>query len=561
MAAAGNAFSGLRRAVCVSWAVVLIGLSFALPAQAESRSYAVTGTADAVGSCRGRVCTSLRAAMRAAQLTPGSTVRLGAGNFKLGAGPGRPVGTGELQAYAELTITGAGARRTVIEQTDGQDRVLDIYRAVRGVTLDNLTIRGGALSGGASEPGAAIFTLAPLMLRGVDVVGNRELASSALPVGDCCQSVGAIVSLGALTLWHSEVSDNVAAGSSGAPGSGSDGGQAVGAILATKGQPITLIDSAVSRNIARGGAGGSSSRATGGAGADAYGGMFVIDNAPLTVTGSTFAANQARAGAGGHGASGGPGGSSYGGAVFIPDGKLEVSSSTLAGNLVQAGAGGSGSGGPGGAGGEAEGGGLAGGSRSEANWVLNSTFNGNRALGGAAGAGSLAGMNGISVGGGIAEDLDASLAIVSSTFDANVAGGAGPSYGGNLYDQPSPIVIAQSIFAHGSARTGANCAILAPESDRGHNLEASSPSQCGFLTARKDLIGRSPRLRRLARNGGPSETMALGVGSPAIAGAPRCLDYTQPSAPPLRVDERGRSRRGSCDIGAFQARATRRRAA
>jgi hypothetical protein len=51
-----------------------------------------------------------------------------------------------------------------------------------------------------------------------------------------------------------------------------------------------------------------------------------------------------------------------------------------------------------------------------------------------------------------------------------------------------------------------------------------------------------PKLGPLADNGGPTKTMALLAGSPAIGGGAGC-----PS-----TDQRGEPRKGACDIGAYQ---------
>jgi hypothetical protein len=77
----------------------------------------------------------------------------------------------------------------------------------------------------------------------------------------------------------------------------------------------------------------------------------------------------------------------------------------------------------------------------------------------------------------------------------------------------------------------------------GHNLD--SRNDCGF-TATGDLINTDPLLGALADNGGPTETMALGVGSPAIdAGANAgCPALDQRSLP--------RPVGAKCDIGAFE---------
>ena len=75
----------------------------------------------------------------------------------------------------------------------------------------------------------------------------------------------------------------------------------------------------------------------------------------------------------------------------------------------------------------------------------------------------------------------------------------------------------------------------------GHNL-FSSLSLCEFHR-RSDLVRSKPHLGKLTRNGGPTETVALKRGSPAIGKAKR-------SAPGR--DQRGRKRDRKPDIGAFE---------
>src|SRR5207253_10692871 len=81
---------------------------------------------------------------------------------------------------------------------------------------------------------------------------------------------------------------------------------------------------------------------------------------------------------------------------------------------------------------------------------------------------------------------------------------------------------------------------------QGYNL--SSDTSCGFTRA-TDITTPTPRLGPLAPNGGPTETMALLPGSPAIneggSGANGCP----------ATDQRGvrRPQGAACDIGAYEA--------
>jgi hypothetical protein len=287
--------------------------------------------------------------------------------------------------------------------------------------------------------------------------------------------------------------------------------------------------------------------------------VYVIDTSPLTVTNSTFSNNRGQAGAGGAGHPGGAGGISDGGAIFIPDGVLHISASTFESNVAAGGAGGAGTAGSGGAGAAAFGGAVAGGSRSSAdNWIVNSTFFANRVSGGAGGTGTPHGAAGVSAGGGLGEDTDFGLTLVSSTFDANLAQGPGQEFGGNLYDQFSPIAIAQTLFAGDVPSAGGNCAIAARETDDGHNLETTSPSQCGLSAAQHDVIGARLRLPAPGAHGGPAPTIALPRPGPGVRAGGTCLNFALSGNPPLPTDERGQRHPVPCDIGAYQTTRKRR---
>ena len=87
----------------------------------------------------------------------------------------------------------------------------------------------------------------------------------------------------------------------------------------------------------------------------------------------------------------------------------------------------------------------------------------------------------------------------------------------------------------------------------GYNL--SSDDTCNF-TSTGDLNNTDPMLGPLQYNGGPTQTMALPSGSPAVdSGNPSgCTDGLGHL---LKTDQRGKPRpdtedTGSCDIGAYE---------
>jgi hypothetical protein len=158
--------------------------------------------------------------------------------------------------------------------------------------------------------------------------------------------------------------------------------------------------------------------------------------------------------------------------------------------------------------------------------LLNSTVSGNTATpsGGGGGGGLL-----VSSG---------TLTLLNSTVTGNTA-----QVGGGLDLVGGAMALKNTIVAHNSAPTGANCSGGAVSS-QGHNLD--SDGSCG-LVASGDLSAVDPQLGPLQNNGGPTQTQALLPGSPAIdAGDPV-------GCPP--TDQRGtvRPQHGVCDIGAFEA--------
>jgi hypothetical protein len=132
------------------------------------------------------------------------------------------------------------------------------------------------------------------------------------------------------------------------------------------------------------------------------------------------------------------------------------------------------------------------------------------------------------------------LSLDSSTVSGNLA-----AFGGGLFNQQGRVLtVHDSIVAGNAGPAGvSNCSPAV--TSQGYNLE--NAADCNF-TALGDLRNAKAGLAALSDNGGPTQTMAVGAGSPAIAaGDPACL------AP--AVDQRGVSRPqgGRCDIGAFEA--------
>jgi hypothetical protein len=88
----------------------------------------------------------------------------------------------------------------------------------------------------------------------------------------------------------------------------------------------------------------------------------------------------------------------------------------------------------------------------------------------------------------------------------------------------------------------------------GYNL-IGNPTGSGGFAAPLDLIGLDSLLAPLGNHGGPTETMALLPGSPAIDTGSNAL-AVDATGNPLTTDQRGFARivNGTADIGAFESR-------
>ena len=163
--------------------------------------------------------------------------------------------------------------------------------------------------------------------------------------------------------------------------------------------------------------------------------------------------------------------------------------------------------------------------------VTNSTFSTNSAV----------------TSGGAIYSQGGTVQISNSTFGTNPENMGG---GGALSNAGSSVMIQNSIVANSG--NGGNCD-GAITSD-GYNL--SSDSTCNFSNT-GDLNSKNPKLGTLRKNGGPTKTMALPKGSPALdAGNPAgCRDF---AGNLLATDQRGLPRPGGgestgCDMGAYES--------
>lgn len=427
------------------------------------------------------------------------------------------------------------------------------------VTLASLRLANGRSTNGGAlyiHPGASV-TLTNCTLTGHGAIGTNGTAganggASSGNGGDGGNGTpgghglgGAIYNLGALTLWRCNLSSNTAAGGNG--GNGGNGGT----------------------GSFRGGDGGAA-----GSGGVAHGGA-VFSQGPLWIQNCTFAANRVLAGHGGHGGTNGSGGTGPGlmgngggagtawGAGLYSAQTATVLNSTFSDNTALGGngaAGGTrdnGSGYDGARGGNALGGGIYGlGSGA----VTNCTFYHNKVTGGNGGNGGPGTYNagdggdgGTGSGGGLY--CGGSFTVVNATFSTGSAvggtngvagsgafpgsaGSPGLALGGNVARGGGTLLLKNSIVATNLAGGGGYGVIV----DAGHNISADASLALGAGS----LKNTNPRLGSFANNGGPTLTLSLLPGSPAI-------DAADDAAAP-KTDQRGIVRPAGvrADIGAVE---------
>jgi sugar lactone lactonase YvrE len=392
------------------------------------------------------------------------------------------------------------------------------------LTLHDLTLENGLASGaGASGDGGAIYSQGTLTLDTVTVQNNRAQGAAALysivaGSGGAACGGGLYVATGSATLSNDTFSDNTAQGGSGGdgnPGNGGTGGTGSGGALYVAGGSVTLSNDTLSANTAQGGSGGN-----GGLGFINGGGLFYF--------------------------AGGNGGTGSGGGLYMAGGHVTLSNDTLSGNTVKGGRGGAG--GPSGTGGAACGGGL-----DVAAGILlqsNSTLSDNTAHGGSGATG------GAGSGGGVYGAGGSILTLINDTLGGNSAQGGSGTGGGVFLVGGSRATVANTLIAQNTVTGGS----------------ASSPDVSGVITGFYNLVGDGtgsnlrdgvngnqvgntpthpgvidPKLGPLYNNGGPTQTMALLPGSPAI-------DKGNNSFSISTTDQRGLPRvvNGTVDIGAFE---------
>ncbi len=257
---------------------------------------------------------SLRGAVAFANLNPGTTITVPAGTYQLTI-PGGAVeflsgnnGIGDLDVTGNnTTITGAGAAATIIQQTQPNDRVLELNPfLVANFTssISDVTITGGRETTGIGGGGIVAGSINNLTTVTDCVVSGNSATGAGTFGGGGIMSQG-----GSLTLTRTTLSGNSTSTSG-------------GGLSFTAGDPLNrrpsngaliVSGSTFSGNTAN-------SVAAGGGGADLF--NFNGSTATYNITSTSFSGNNATVG--------------RGGAIIVETGPLTLSTSSLSGNSAAA---------------------------------------------------------------------------------------------------------------------------------------------------------------------------------------------------------------------------------
>src|ERR1051326_5762675 len=260
---------------------------------------------------------SLRGAVAFANLNPGTTINVPAGTYSLNIPGGATEGfngddsIGDLDVTASNTaIIGAGAATTIIQQTQPNDRVLEVNPFLDAnftFSISGVTLNGGkettAVGGGGMIAGS---------------IGNSVTVSNCVISGSSASGLGTLggggllVTGGSLTISGTTFSNNSTTSSGG--GLGYTAGDPLGRTPSTG--TLSVTSSTFSSNHA-------GSAAAGGGGADLY--NFNGGSGTYSIDSSTFSSNTAATG--------------HGGGIVVESGPLTLTTSSLTGNTAGAGGG------------------------------------------------------------------------------------------------------------------------------------------------------------------------------------------------------------------------------
>jgi len=280
---------------------------------------------------------SLRGAVAFADLNPGTTINVPAGTYQLnipgGAGEGfsGDNSIGDLDVTGNnTTISGAGAATTIIQQTQPNDRVLEVnpfLDASFNFTISGVTITGGSETTAVGGGGIISGSIDNATFVTNCIVSNNSATGVGTFGGGGISNGG-----GSLTISGTTFTGNSTTGSGG--GVGYSAGDPLGRFPSSG--TLNMSGSTFSSNTAN-------SSAAGGGAADLFdynlstssyninsssfsannapngsGGAIIVESGPLTVTTSSFASNHA----------------AFAGGAIDSSGSVSVTFSRLVGNTV-----------------------------------------------------------------------------------------------------------------------------------------------------------------------------------------------------------------------------------
>ena len=255
---------------------------------------------------------SLRGAVAFANLNPGTTISVPAGTYQLNIAGGLGEGFSGNNSIGDLdvrgnntTITGAGAATTIIQQTQPNDRVLEVnpdLLANFNFAISDVTISGGkettAVGGGGIVAGAINNTVS---VTNCIVTGNSATGTGTFGGG------GIMVQGGSLTITGTTLSSNSTSTSG-------------GGLSYTAGDPLNRRPSNGTLSVSGSTFSGNSaaSVAAGGGAADLF--NFNGSIGSYAINSSTFSSNTATNGSGG--------------AIIVESGPLTLTTSSLSANTA-----------------------------------------------------------------------------------------------------------------------------------------------------------------------------------------------------------------------------------
>jgi uncharacterized repeat protein (TIGR01451 family) len=519
-----------RTPISVTVAVAIAALASAAPASAASLTVNTTSDTVAVNPAVSALDSgsniSLRSAIQRANVDgdPTNTITLPAGTYKITIDPisamtdDDSAGDFNVENGDSLTITGAGAATTIIDAND-LDRAFQIdFQS--SLTLSGATVENGLPLNPRPTPATTANCPSVPPTSGADggailQNGNLDLENDVI-TGNLASGPGGGIAnegVGDMTIHNTTISHNVIClnpgdvGPSFGPGAGVYDTDGFGSDLIDS---STIVDNTTSDDFGGGvfdGGGGSytitnttisGNSAGGGGGIETQSGE---GRGSLTLVGDTISGNTATEG----------GFTAPGGGIENDGVEVSITNTTITGNTAS------------------DGGGIA--SPGGDTNIAFSTITGNTATG--------------------ETEVPDVRGLAANLFQPDQVGPLGANTGNLQNTDGGNFTLDNTIVAGGISPSGdpTNCGGGGFTSN-GFNLFDNNDSSCNAVAS--DLINTNPLVSPLANNGGPTQTEAIGLSSPALnaanPGAGVCTGET------ASIDQRGvtRPQGPRCDIGAFE---------